>query len=273
MKLHRGFTLIELLVVIAIIAILAAILFPVFAKVREKARQTSCLSNEKQLGLAFMQYAQDYDEMLPVGVVSGGTNYGTGWGGRIQPYVKSPQVYQCPDDTTPAVGPGGSTYVSYGYNLSLVFINGTSYPGPGGHMAGFNSPAKTVLLNEDSNAYALVTAYPGVSYSGAGDPYTPCANGTWNETGFGTPLLETGPMGGRATNAASFIDTKNQGRHTNGSNFLLCDGHAKWYRGGSVSSGFNALVSTNAEGGGDDRAPAYAAGTDNGTYAITYSAT
>src|SRR5580700_7273559 len=89
----QAFTLIELLVVIAIIAILAAILFPVFAQVREKARQTSCLSNEKQLGLAFTQYIQDNDESYPVN--GGGQNnisLGMGWAGQVYPYVKSTGV-------------------------------------------------------------------------------------------------------------------------------------------------------------------------------------
>src|SRR5476651_129734 len=96
----RGFTLIELLVVIAIIAVLAAILFPVFAQAREKARQTSCLSNEKQLGLAVMQYVQDYDEMTPTGAAiyhytwddGNGNSYsydepvpGAGWAGQLNP--------------------------------------------------------------------------------------------------------------------------------------------------------------------------------------------
>src|SRR5476651_29540 len=96
---RQGFTLIELLVVIAIIAILAAILFPVFAKAREKARQTSCASNEKQLGLAFIQYCQDYDEMFPVGTYGNANgagadpaapygNRGFGWAGQIYSYVK-----------------------------------------------------------------------------------------------------------------------------------------------------------------------------------------
>src|SRR6516165_5669613 len=79
-----GFTLIELLVVIAIIAILAAILFPVFAKVREKARQTMCLSNEKQMGLAYMQYVQDYDETYVFSQLWGGP--GHGWAGHLYPY-------------------------------------------------------------------------------------------------------------------------------------------------------------------------------------------
>src|ERR1700693_459962 len=92
----RGFTLIELLDVIAIIAILAAILFPVFAKVREKARMTSCLSNEKQLGLGVTQYVQDNDELFP----SGNKGDGAGWAGQIYPYVKSVAVYHCPDDSS-----------------------------------------------------------------------------------------------------------------------------------------------------------------------------
>ena len=123
----RGFTLIELLVVIAIIAILAAILFPVFAKAREKARQSSCQSNLKQIGLAFMQYAQDYDEtMLSVdfGAASPGAGLpwtgSVGWPGAlthgIQSYIKSAQCLQCPSDS----GAGHRWYdgngVSYGYN-------------------------------------------------------------------------------------------------------------------------------------------------------------
>src|SRR5580698_2440397 len=111
---HRaGFTLIELLVVIAIIAILAAILFPVFAKAREKARQTTCASNEKQLGLAFLQYTQDYDEMTVSGAIPAnpGAWYaigGVGWAGQLYPYVKSQGAFACPDDTT-----AGTTVVSY----------------------------------------------------------------------------------------------------------------------------------------------------------------
>src|SRR5665213_2657628 len=96
-KKAQGFTLIELLVVIAIIAILSAILFPVFAKVREKARQTSCLSNMKQLGLAFVQYSEDNDEKYICRYPAPG-NFGDSWCSQIYPYVKSIAVFKCPDD-------------------------------------------------------------------------------------------------------------------------------------------------------------------------------
>src|SRR5579883_996778 len=96
----NGFTLIELLVVIAIIAILAAILFPVFAKAREKARQASCMSNEKQIGLAILQYVQDNDELMPVS----NNGQGRGWAGEIYAYAKSAQLFKCPDDPTSANG-------------------------------------------------------------------------------------------------------------------------------------------------------------------------
>ncbi len=94
----RGFTLIELLVVIAIIAILAAILFPVFARAREKARQSSCLSNVKQINTAILMYIQDYDERMPRSHIGGG---GSGWGYMymILPYVKNAQVFDCPSQS------------------------------------------------------------------------------------------------------------------------------------------------------------------------------
>src|SRR5665811_2289537 len=103
MSKRRGFTLIELLVVIAIIAILAAILFPVFAKAREKARQTACLSNMKQLGLGFIQYIQDNDSVYPCTNGNPNTTLPS-WDAQIYPYVKSTGVYKCPDDPTQASG-------------------------------------------------------------------------------------------------------------------------------------------------------------------------
>src|ERR1700679_638565 len=104
MQRQKGFTLIELLVVIAIIAILAAILFPVFAKVREKARQTTCASNEKQLSLAVLQYVQDYDEKFPACFDQGRTP-NINWGQEIYPYVKSLGAFACPSNVIAGAGP------------------------------------------------------------------------------------------------------------------------------------------------------------------------
>src|SRR5579875_2728267 len=123
-RFSAGFTLIELLVVIAIIAILAAILFPVFAKAREKARQTACISNEKQLGLAILQYAQDNDEPYPCGAgfKRNGGYRGQGWGGEAYPYVKNTAVFACPDDQyvpdAASVAQGYYT-VSYAFNTNM----------------------------------------------------------------------------------------------------------------------------------------------------------
>ncbi len=102
----KAFTLIELLIVIAIIAILAAIHFPVFATAREKARQTACASNEKQLALGITQYLQDFDEHMPSGTWSWGG--GCGWAGQVYPYVKSTGAFMCPNDSQ-----AGNPTVSY----------------------------------------------------------------------------------------------------------------------------------------------------------------
>ena len=146
-KQKRGFTLIELLVVIAIIAILAAILFPAFARARENARRASCQSNLKQIGLGIMQYTQDYDERYPPATVTDPNV--VGWAGAIQPYVKSEQIFQCPSSTTDATSDpllsirliGAFTDYFYNYNLnqtseaqlqyaSNVVMNGDSMGGP-----------------------------------------------------------------------------------------------------------------------------------------------
>src|SRR5947209_4171066 len=95
----KGFTLIELLVVIAIIAILAAILFPVFSQARESARRTACLSNTKQQGLALMMYAQDYDETTPTLTYTYATNIVIDYWQLEQPYVKNVDMFYCPDRT------------------------------------------------------------------------------------------------------------------------------------------------------------------------------
>jgi prepilin-type N-terminal cleavage/methylation domain-containing protein/prepilin-type processing-associated H-X9-DG protein len=125
---RHGFTLIELLVVIAIIAILAAILFPVFARARENARRASCQSNLKQIALGIKQYSQDYDEKFPIETVTT-SDPNIGWAGTIQPYVKSEQIFQCPSSTTPPPTQAtllGSTgrlndpnFTDYYYNYNL----------------------------------------------------------------------------------------------------------------------------------------------------------
>jgi prepilin-type N-terminal cleavage/methylation domain-containing protein/prepilin-type processing-associated H-X9-DG protein len=114
----KGFTLIELLVVIAIIAILAAILFPVFARARAKAQQSNCLSNVKQLALGVLMYASDYDSRLPGPYDAGPPT--VGWHELIVPYVKNSQIYMCPSDP---VATGSARYISvqasYGLNLNI----------------------------------------------------------------------------------------------------------------------------------------------------------
>ena len=112
---NAGFTLIELLVVIAIIAILAAILFPVFAQAREKARQTACLSNVRQMGFAVTMYTQDYDETFPLAATATPQGF-LNWHHLTDPYVKNKQVWVCPSANLPTRDGLGNLVCQYGFN-------------------------------------------------------------------------------------------------------------------------------------------------------------
>jgi prepilin-type N-terminal cleavage/methylation domain-containing protein/prepilin-type processing-associated H-X9-DG protein len=135
-----GFTLIELLVVIAIIAILAAILFPVFAKAREKARQSSCLSNVKQINLAILQYAQDYDEQFfAYRMDSGGVYY---WDVVTAPYMKSTQILKCPSSS-------GVATRHYGWNYSYLDLKSLGY---------VTNPSETFTVGDANSLLAIPTS-------------------------------------------------------------------------------------------------------------------
>jgi prepilin-type N-terminal cleavage/methylation domain-containing protein/prepilin-type processing-associated H-X9-DG protein len=168
---RRGFTLIELLVVIAIIAILAAILFPVFAKAREKARQSSCLSNVKQLDLAAMQYCQDYDERYPHhGVRCIGGNQDTCCQlYKLEPYVKNTQIRTCP--TKPAS--------QYAWNISGNFGSQTVSV----TMAQIPSPSTMVLLGESERTTAPYFRWqnPGSCSTNEGATHKGCVPARHNE--------------------------------------------------------------------------------------------
>jgi prepilin-type N-terminal cleavage/methylation domain-containing protein/prepilin-type processing-associated H-X9-DG protein len=187
---QRGFTLIELLVVIAIIAILAAILFPVFAKAREKARQTSCLNNQKQLALGWTMYVQDYDEAFPPYCHY---NYDTSswtvrWYTLLEPYIKNKQVWICPSDNNTS-----EDWRSYGYNgYNLVTTVWNLKPANAAlRLAELTNPSETIMAGETlENQYFLY--YPS--------------------------QMNDNTLNWRFTFS----------RHNDGANYSFCDGHAKW---------------------------------------------
>jgi prepilin-type N-terminal cleavage/methylation domain-containing protein/prepilin-type processing-associated H-X9-DG protein len=251
----RGFTLIELLVVIAIIAILAAILFPVFAQAREKARQISCLSNTKQIGVGVLMYVQDNDETYPLGfyrLPSGVWNYATPsatpfdwpagntsldaipWANSTQPYIKNLNIYACPSGSVSQL-PNASyadsvkqrALVTYTYNGLLHQYN----------EAGITDPSDTPVLWEGLGKAQL----DGFAVT---SPTLYCADPT-SDCRYVPPSSSCGSANG----SASLFPEVNNGAytfgtawvHTHGMNFVMTDGHAKYRNlGGSTDSNTGA---------------------------------
>lgn len=209
---QKGFTLIELLVVIAIISILAAILFPVFARARENARRASCLSNMKQIGLGVQMYTQDFDERVVSYryLKNGSSSTYYGWQVALMPYVKSTQLFVCPSATYLAPTACGTGYDptvvsttglgsgSYGYNYYYL---GSSV---GVSLAAISTPAETVILTEASDLLGSGIIYPPSLWNTA---HTISCN----------PAVQ------------HYGDQRGQW-HFDGSNVTFVDGHVKWMK-------------------------------------------
>ena len=256
---HAGaaFTLIELLVVIAIIAILAAILFPVFAQAREKARQAACLSNTKQMGIAAMMYVQDYDETFPNRVNNGGKGLcydpallgaeaGTTnpycssytWPLQLQTYAKNTGIYQCPSGTgrgyrkTVAANRDSLAVpmeLSYGINLAMYQYNAGDQP-----YSGEDGPLPLAALKAPANTYYIADAVvPGfndtwidrVRYAGINSVNLTEQRNTCKEaTPYDSPTLTKYP---------NISDSAK--RHQGGQNIIFADGHAQFRQASRIS--------------------------------------
>jgi prepilin-type N-terminal cleavage/methylation domain-containing protein/prepilin-type processing-associated H-X9-DG protein len=211
-----GFTLIELLVVIAIIAILAAILFPVFARAREKARQTSCASNVKQISLGILMYAQDYDEKFTnLGWCASGAIPRVTWAEMTYPYVKNAQIFICPSaDSADNGSPNIPNGINYGFNIwayrALGWYQVVKVP----------APANTIMIGDKDNGCVRLLS-------------SRCVTGGCQCYGGQTPVQN---------------DHYLTDRHNGGANYGFMDGHAKWYKT-DVPSATNGWASNNPPDG------------------------
>ncbi len=224
---RKGFTLIELLVVIAIIAILAAILFPVFARAREKARQTSCLSNVKELGLGVLMYAQDYDERFPdwMGWNGGDVNNHPEkrWYWKIYPYVKNQQIYACPSwsgssstwSRPQPISVGGFTQEDWRttqINYAIGRLADYSLPGTGYKMASIRYPSYSILMADCRHVED---------------------SGSWGRIGWArTCRVACTPS----------LEIEDNTLHNGGSNICFVDGHAKWFKAQTIKAQWGRTI-------------------------------
>jgi prepilin-type N-terminal cleavage/methylation domain-containing protein/prepilin-type processing-associated H-X9-DG protein len=236
-----GFTLIELLVVIAIIAILAAILFPVFAQAREKARQSSCLSNCKQIGLASNLYLQDWDETFPghqwqdgqgLWPLPDGRMYRghLGWQLQFYPYIKSTAVFICPSDSGPRDHYSDNGKVA-------VYANEWGKPLPGSY--GENAdiylrkpplPLAAITFPADTYWIADISRHHPVGFHASEGPKSYYGQNYFNRLRFSKDCPGVKPVQGWLELTPGYPNPENCARHNGGNIIVFVDGHAKWER-------------------------------------------
>jgi prepilin-type N-terminal cleavage/methylation domain-containing protein len=221
-RMSRAFTLIELLVVIAIIAILAAILFPVFAQAREKARGAACLSNVKQLGLSLQMYAQDFDETLPNHVGDAANflapNAPQNWARAMSPYVKNTQIYSCPSaPLEPRLKSSPPPLNSYQGNAVVLSLQGTA-------LARIPNPADIVFCQENYFNWNIIWNRPFQTRA------NPPGFQYWH-------LIDCRPQFAGAPTVSEGCVEQYNSRHFDGGNLVYTDGHAKFKKFRAVRSG------------------------------------
>ncbi len=226
-KSGKGFTLIEILVVIAIISILAAILFPVFARARENARRASCQSNLKQIALGFLQYNQDYDSKFPWFGMNPANNADSsnpfGWADALQPYIKSAQVFQCPSENDGSnSNPTQVGYTDYWYNAMLDARSESA----------INQSSLTILTGDGTSSTSRYAFNGCVAVNGS-DPAQQAQDGATILQGYGGDLAAFCAPNSIAQYppSADGGTTYPLGRHLDGANYAFTDGHVKWLKG------------------------------------------
>lgn len=218
-RFSRAFTLVELLVVIAIIAVLAAILFPVFAQAREKARQTACLYNTRQIGTALAMYIQDYDEMLPY------NDNGPDWTNGalctfdlLQPYIKNTAIYVCPSSTSTERVQIFTNYDNTNRPFITYAINNVYFYDPNQKIFGASGVWSPISL-------AGIEDVTGTIFCGDSKPAAQLKEWAWQVIGTTLDTTVSPPILGFPGYQGQFV-----GRHNGGCNFTFFDGHAKWMR-------------------------------------------